>query len=79
MNRSSSASAAPAPVATEHGIVTNLQLNRNFGFLRSDDGIDRFFHSRENPEFFNLTLGARVEYEPFEHENGLRARNVRKL
>lgn len=64
---------------TEQGTVMRLLLGQGFGFLRSDDGTERFIHAKENLEFFNLTIGQRVQYTPVEHVKGKRAINVKPL
>lgn len=53
-----------------------------FGFIRDEDGKDRFFahNSVDGANFDDLKEGLAVEFEPYEMEGrGLRARGVRVI
>lgn len=55
-----------------HGTITAIRVAKRFGFIRGDDGIDRFFHhgsldrQRNTLTFSDLEEGMRVEFEPYE-------------
>jgi cold shock CspA family protein len=63
------------------GTITSLWPIKNFGFLRDDAGVDRFFHrSGVTPpgRLEELRVGDLVECDPDEHAvKGPRATNVR--
>lgn len=52
------------------GIITAIRVEKRFGFIRGDDGQDRFFHhgsldrTRHTP-FQHLEEGMRVEFESY--------------
>ena len=62
------------------GIIARVVVDKNFGFITSDeDGKDYFFHRSElmNETDFNQQLkGRTVEFEPGESEKGKRAEQV---
>lgn len=65
------------------GTITRVVADgRGFGFLRDDDGQERFLHKSAcmPAEIFDAFVpGDRVEFTPFEHANGARAIMVVKL
>ena len=54
------------------------RLNETYGFIRDEDGRDYFFLPKElrGMEFGQLKTGQAVEFDPVEHERGMRAENV---
>lgn len=61
------------------GTVKNIQADRRFGFLRDQDGQDRFFHAKACADFDALQRGDAVDFEHEDGEKGLRAKDVRKV
>lgn len=57
---------------------TIKKLMEGFGFVRGDDGIERFFHRSavKNESFPNLVEGQAVEFEHEKGPKGPRAVNV---
>jgi cold shock CspA family protein len=60
------------------GIVKLWNLDRGFGFVRSDDGQDIFVHQSAIRDSIHKYLreGERVEFETFRSDKGLNARDV---
>jgi cold shock protein len=61
------------------GTIKRIVRDRGFGFIRSAEGQEVFFHrtSLQNLSFDNLREGERVEFEVEEGEKGPRAAKVR--
>jgi CspA family cold shock protein len=60
------------------GTIKKIVRDRGFGFIRSDDGQDRFFHrSGVRDSFDTLTEGQKVEFDEEPSSKGPRATNVR--
>ncbi|MGH9343387.1 MAG: cold-shock protein [Terriglobia bacterium] len=61
------------------GTIKRLIRDRGFGFLRTDDGQEVFFHrsALENLDFDGLREGEKVEFELERGNKGLRAIHVR--
>ena len=60
------------------GTIKRLIRDRGFGFIRSSDGQEVFFHHRrlQQMDFDGLKEGEVVEFEVERGEKGLRATNV---
>lgn len=55
------------------GIVTRILPYKGFGFIKGDDGMDRFFHAERcipNGCFETLRAGATVEFQDEEGRDG---------
>lgn len=63
------------------GVVKKKLLDKNFGFIRSEDGVEYFFHQSAcaKGQFESLTEGTEVEFDPQETSKGPRAEIVRKV
>ena len=65
------------------GVVARLIRDRGFGFIRTDNGSEIFFHASTLPQgtFDTLAEGQELEYEPDTDTRGRgeRAKNVRIL
>ena len=61
------------------GTIKRVVRDRGFGFIRSSDGQEVFFHRRSLQQiaFDGLREGEAVEFEVERGEKGLRATNVR--
>ncbi len=61
------------------GTIKRLVRDRGFGFIRSAEGQEVFFHrtSLQDLTFDNLREGEKVEFEVQQGEKGPRAVNVR--
>ena len=61
------------------GIIARLLLDKGFGFIRDERGLEHFFHrgSVRGAVFELLREGQRVEFTPEESQKGLRAGDVR--
>ena len=61
------------------GTIKRLIRDRGFGFIRSSDGQEVFFHrsSLQQMDFDGLKEGDTVEFEVERGEKGSRATNVR--
>lgn len=61
------------------GTIKRLVRDRGFGFIRSADGQEIFFHrtSLQNLSFDSLREGEKVEFEMEQGEKGPRAISVR--
>lgn len=63
------------------GTITAIKRTKGFGFIRGEDGVDRFFHANGCAyPFDSLQEGQKVTFEPYEQsggkDNGKRARSV---
>jgi len=63
------------------GVIRRLISDRGFGFIKSDDGQDLFFHYSElqGVTFDSLREGQSVEFEKGEGPKGLKAVNIRLI
>ena len=61
------------------GTIKRILRDRGFGFIRSSDGQEVFFHlnSLQQMDFDSLKEGDTVEFEVERGEKGSRATNVR--
>jgi CspA family cold shock protein len=62
------------------GTIKRIVRDRGFGFIRSTDGQEVFFHRNglQQMDFDSLKEGATVEFEVEQSEKGPRANNVRQ-
>ena len=62
------------------GTIKRIVRDRGFGFIRSTDGQEVFFHRNglQQMDFDGLKEGATVEFEVEQSEKGPRATNVRQ-
>lgn len=63
------------------GKVIRFNKNKGFGFIKSNDDKDIFFHysSLVMEGFKDIAVGSDVEFDVLETEKGLRADNVKKI
>lgn len=63
------------------GKVIRFNKNKGFGFIKSDDGHDVFFHysALVMDGFKDIAVESLVEFDVEETEKGLRAANVKKI
>ena len=63
------------------GKVIRFNKNKGFGFIKTSDDKDVFFHYSElvMEGFKDIAVGSDVEFDVKETEKGLRASNVKKL
>ncbi len=63
------------------GIIRRLVKDRGFGFIKSDDGQDLFFHRSElrGVPFDFLKEGESVEFEKGEGSKGPKAANIKLI
>ena len=61
------------------GTIKRVVRDRGFGFIRSSDGQEVFFHRNglQQMDFDSLKEGTSVEFEVEQSEKGPRATNVR--
>lgn len=62
------------------GKVRSLKADKGFGFVKGDDGVERFFHRSQvigRHNFDTMTEGQRVEFDHELSDKGPRAVNVR--
>ena len=61
------------------GKVKNFNNEKGYGFIKTDEGKDLFFHYSElqMDGFKTVTPGQTVEFEVIETEKGLRAVNIK--
>jgi len=62
-----------------NGTIKKVMKDRGFGFIRTADGKEVFFHRSEcrTVEFDNLEQGQNVDFEEETDPKGPRARNIR--
>ena len=62
------------------GTIKRIVRDRGFGFIRSTDGQEVFFHRNglQQMDFDSLKEGSTVEFEVEQSEKGPRAANVRQ-
>lgn len=66
------------PDTTAHGIVSQLFPDKGYGFIRSDDGREVYFHSNAVLTGFDeLRIGAEAHFHEEEGEDGPQASTVR--
>lgn len=63
------------------GKVIRFNKNKGFGFIKSEDDKDVFFHysALVMEGFKDIAVESEVEFDVEETEKGLRASNVKKL
>lgn len=63
------------------GTIARLLIDKGFGFIRDEGGIEHFFHrsSIRGAVFELLREGQRVEFTPEESQKGPRAGDVRLI
>ena len=63
------------------GKVIRFNKNKGFGFIKTADDKDVFFHYSElvMEGFKDIACGSDVEFDVVETEKGLRANNIKKL
>lgn len=63
------------------GKVKKFNNEKGYGFIKTDDGKDLFFHYSElqMEGFKTVNTGQSVEFEVVETEKGLRAVNIKVL
>ena len=63
------------------GKVIRFNKNKGFGFIKSEDDKDVFFHysALVMEGFKDIAVGSSVEFDVLETEKGLRADNIKKL
>src|SRR5262249_49641383 len=63
------------------GTIARLLIDKGFGFIRDENGIEHFFHrsSVRGAVFELLREGQRVEFTPEESQKGPRAGDVRLI
>src|SRR5215510_7116449 len=63
------------------GTIARLLIDKGFGFIRDEGGIEHFFHrsSVRGAVFELLREGQRVEFTPEESQKGPRAGDVRLI
>ena len=63
------------------GTIARLLIDKGFGFIRDEGGIEHFFHRSavRSAVFELLREGQRVEFTPEQSEKGPRAGEVRLL
>lgn len=63
------------------GKVIRFNKNKGFGFIKTSDDKDVFFHYSElvMEGFKDIAVDTEVEFDVTETEKGLRASNVKKL
>lgn len=63
------------------GKVIRFNKNKGFGFIKTSDDKDVFFHYSElvMEGFKDIAVDSDVEFDVVETEKGLRATNVKKL
>lgn len=62
-----------------NGRIERLNRARGFGFIKTDDGSEFFFHADDlkgGLQFHNLKHGEKVTFEEIENKKGPRAGNV---
>jgi cold shock CspA family protein len=74
----------PVTGAIVRGVIKTVKKDKGFGYIMSNDGVDRFFHrsacNKHNVDFKNLQEGDRVEFEKNdENVKGPRAEELRLL
>ncbi len=63
------------------GVVTKMFADKGYGFVRGDDGVNRFFHASwvEWGKFDMLHVGRVVDFTPGEGEKGPQAKEVKPV
>jgi CspA family cold shock protein len=63
------------------GTIARLLIDKGFGFIRDENGIEHFFHrsSVRSTVFELLREGQRVEFTPEDSQKGPRAGDVRLI
>ena len=63
------------------GTIARLLIDKGFGFIRDEGGIEHFFHrsSVRGAVFELLREGQRVEFDSAQGRKGIEAQNVRVI
>jgi CspA family cold shock protein len=63
------------------GTIARLLIDKGFGFIRDEGGVEHFFHRSavRDSVFELLREGQRVDFQPEDSTKGPRAGNVRLL
>jgi len=63
------------------GVVTRIFPDKGYGFIRGEDGYQRFFHAHFvfNKMFDTLYEGTEVEFVPKEADKGKQATEVKTV
>ncbi len=64
------------------GQIKRIVRDKGFGFVASEDGIDRFFHQSavsRNDSFDEMSEGDAVSFEDDRSPKGPRAKNVNRV
>jgi CspA family cold shock protein len=64
------------------GTIARLLIDKGFGFIRDESGVEHFFHRssvRRGAVFELLREGQRVEFSPEDSTKGPRAGDVRLI
>ena len=63
------------------GKVKNFNNEKGYGFIKTEEGKDLFFHYSElqMEGFKSVNAGDKVEFEVIETEKGLRAVNIKVI
>jgi cold shock protein len=63
------------------GTIARLLIDKGFGFIRDESGLEHFFHRSSVREtvFELLREGQRVEFAPEDSQKGPRAGNIRLI
>jgi cold shock CspA family protein len=61
------------------GTVKTIIPDKAYGFIKCEDGKDRFFHRSDADNFYGLEVGDRVSLEPTESDKAPRAEQVELL
>ena len=63
------------------GTIARLLIDKGFGFIRDENGLEHFFHrsSVHGAVFELLREGQRVEFTPEDSQKGPRAGDVRLI
>ena len=65
-----------------NGTIKTVKIDKGFGFVRGDDGVEYFFHRSAVPkdvDFDSLGAGERVMFEPDEGTKGPRAEGIERI
>ena len=74
-------SSAETSLSMPTGTIARLLIDKGFGFIRDEGGIEHFFHrsSVRGAVFELLREGQRVEFTPEDSQKGPRAGDVRLI
>lgn len=61
------------------GIVKFFNAQKEFGFIRGDDGKDYYVHISQVEQGTQLAEGDKVSFDPVQGDRGPKAENVKKI